>query len=57
MHHLTGVIIGSGWQSAPNVSEEFRKIAIGSLSYEDLPEVSDYNDVYLSKKCNRYLCS
>lgn len=57
MHHLTGVIIGSGWQSAPNVSEEFRKIAIGSLSYEDLPEVSDYNDVYLSKKCSRYLCS
>ena len=35
-----GVIIGSGWQSAPNISEEFRKIAIGSLPYETLPEVS-----------------
>ena len=34
-----GVIIGSGWDIAPNVSAEFRRIAIGSLSYEDLPKV------------------
>ena len=40
MYHYKGVIIGSGWQSAPNISEEFRKIAIGSLPYETLPEVS-----------------
>ena len=36
---VLGVIIGKGWDTAPNISDEFRRIAVGSIPYQHLPKV------------------